>query len=101
MAQGHHLSEIDVQFACGEATVHCVLPGCNVKASSPLEIFAEAFRRVLWSSKFHTCRTSRRLGEWLVVDRAYGAVRTAVPGLLEEPVFQPEKPEQLMQSVDA
>ena len=36
----------------------------------------------------------------MVVDRAYGAVRAAVPGLLEEPVLQPEKPEQLMQSVD-
>ena len=36
----------------------------------------------------------------MVVDRAYGAFRTAIPGLLEEPVFQPKKPEQLMQSVN-
>ena len=92
MAQGHHLGEIDIRFARGEAAVHCLLPGCHVKASCLPEIFAEAFRRVLRSGQFHTCRTvvERRLG--LVAARRSAPTvppGVSIPGCSKGPGFSP------------
>ena len=69
---------------------------CTLNPSALSQIAVEALGRCL---KGH-CLTVAECRFSLVVVRAYGACRRVSPGLLEEPGLQPQKPDQLKQSVN-